>query len=70
MSEPAITAPLSRFLAVADIDRSLVFYRDVLGFEVRPVEGHYEAVSGAARIQLDTAHAAVDSTGAFGQTFE
>jgi catechol-2,3-dioxygenase len=33
MTKPAIVAPVSRFLAVADADRSVAFYRDVLGFE-------------------------------------
>lgn len=32
------TAPVMRFLRVIDTDRSLSFYRDVLGFEVRPVQ--------------------------------
>jgi hypothetical protein len=32
---PQIVAPLSRHLAVADPDRTLAFYRDVLGFDVR-----------------------------------
>jgi catechol 2,3-dioxygenase-like lactoylglutathione lyase family enzyme len=64
-----ITAPLSRFLAVANLDRSLAFYRDVLGFEVGDPLGDYgfpvlaEAVSGAARIQLGGADSAPDSTG-------
>lgn len=32
---PEIVAPLSRHLSVADLERSLAFYRDVLMFEVR-----------------------------------
>ena len=31
--KPAIVAPLSRYLAVAEIARSITFYRDVLGFD-------------------------------------
>jgi catechol 2,3-dioxygenase-like lactoylglutathione lyase family enzyme len=56
--EPAITAPLSRYLVVADPARSIAFYRDVLGFAVHPVGGNYgqaavaELVRGPARIQL------------------
>jgi catechol 2,3-dioxygenase-like lactoylglutathione lyase family enzyme len=34
---PAIVAPVSRHLSVADLDRSAAFYRDVLGFDVRSV---------------------------------
>jgi catechol 2,3-dioxygenase-like lactoylglutathione lyase family enzyme len=64
-----ITAPLSRFLAVADAKRSIAFYRDVLGFEVREASDDYgfaaiaEVVSGAAQIQLGNAESAYDSTG-------
>jgi catechol 2,3-dioxygenase-like lactoylglutathione lyase family enzyme len=64
-----ITAPLSRFLAVTDVERSTAFFRDVLGFEVHPIQGEHgfaaeaEAVSGQARIQLGRADAAYDSTG-------
>jgi uncharacterized glyoxalase superfamily protein PhnB len=56
--EPAITAPLSRYLVVADAARSEAFYRDVLGFTVEPVRGNHgqpavaELVCGPARIQL------------------
>ena len=66
---PAITAPLSRHLSVADIDRSIAFYRDVLGFDVRSLPGGdgvravAEAVQGPARIQLGTQDRAFDSTG-------
>jgi len=57
-----IVSPVSRQLSVADVDRSIAFYRDVLGFEARrsPVA---EVVSGAARIELTPAPAAYDSTG-------
>jgi catechol 2,3-dioxygenase-like lactoylglutathione lyase family enzyme len=64
-----IIAPLSGFLAVADLDRSLEFYRDLLGFEVGDPRGDYgfpvlaEVVSGAARIQLGRAESAPDSVG-------
>lgn len=34
---PAIVAPVSRQLSVADVDRSIAFYRDVLGFDVRRI---------------------------------
>ncbi len=67
--EPAIVAPVSRHLSVADLDRSTAFYRDVLGFDVRPlapgdgVSAVAEAVRGPARIQLGTEDAAYDSTG-------
>ncbi|MGE5762205.1 MAG: VOC family protein [Gemmatimonadota bacterium] len=64
-----IVAPVNRHLSVADIDRSMVFYRDVLGFAVRRLDGDEgvpataEAVSGPARIQLGTEGFASDSTG-------
>lgn len=54
-----ITAPVSRILAVADLGRSIAFYRDVLGFTAR--ENVVE--SGAARIELVAGDSAVDSTG-------
>lgn len=59
---PRIVCPVSRQLSVADVDQSIAFYRDVLGFEARrsPV---VEVVSGPARIALTTAGTAVDSTG-------
>ncbi|HKE90309.1 MAG TPA: VOC family protein [Gemmatimonadales bacterium] len=57
-----IVAPLSRQLSVADVDRSIAFYRDVLGFEARPAPAA-EVVSGPARIALTTAATANDSTG-------
>ena len=59
---PRIVFPVSRHLSVADVDTSIAFYRDVLGFEARrsPV---VEVVSGPARIELTTAAAAADSTG-------
>jgi predicted enzyme related to lactoylglutathione lyase len=54
-----ITAPVSRILAVADVGRSIAFYRDVLGFAAR--ENVVE--SGAARIEFVAGDGAVDSTG-------
>jgi len=59
---PRIVFPVSRHLSVADVDTSIAFYRDVLGFEARrsPV---VEVVSGPARIELTIAAAAADSTG-------
>jgi predicted enzyme related to lactoylglutathione lyase len=59
---PRIVYPVSRHLSVADVDTSIAFYRDVLGFEARrsPV---VEMVSGPARIELTTAATAADSTG-------
>ena len=60
MTPPAIGSPVSRELAVADLDRSVAFYRDVLGFEHR---GGGELVSGPARVRLVAAAAARDSAG-------
>jgi catechol 2,3-dioxygenase-like lactoylglutathione lyase family enzyme len=66
---PSIVAPASRHVGVADLDRSIAFYRDVLGFEVRPLSqgdglpAVAEAVCGPARIQLGTQEIAFDSTG-------
>jgi len=57
-----IVAPVSRQLSVADVDRSIAFYRDILGFEARPAP-EPEVVSGPARIALTTATTANDSTG-------
>lgn len=54
-----ITAPVSRILAVADLGRSLAFYRDVLGFTTR----ENVVQSGAARIEFVAGDSAVDSTG-------
>lgn len=54
-----ITAPISRFLSVANVDRSLAFYCDVLGFQAA---GH-AVESGPARIEFVTTDTAPDSTG-------
>lgn len=47
-----IPSPAMRFLPVADANRSIAFYRDVLGFEIKPLEGGIEAVLGPARIRF------------------
>jgi predicted enzyme related to lactoylglutathione lyase len=55
---PTITAPVSRHVFVTDIDRSVAFYRDVVGFATQPVREEYgapadvELTLGAARLQL------------------
>jgi catechol 2,3-dioxygenase-like lactoylglutathione lyase family enzyme len=69
-SKPKIVAPMSRFIAVAEIARSVAFYRDVLGFDAGSV-GNENGVSaevemryGPAVIQLGVHDSAPDSTGA------
>lgn len=68
MRAPAIVAPVSRQLSVADLDRSIAFYRDILGFDVRRItngDGVHalaEAVSGPAKIQFTSEERAIDST--------
>ncbi len=47
-----ITAPVMRFIGVSDSARSVRFYRDVLGFEIRDDSGTVEAVCGPARIRF------------------
>jgi uncharacterized glyoxalase superfamily protein PhnB len=42
-----------RFIPVADAARSIVFYCEILGFEVRDQRGIIEAVLGPARIQFN-----------------
>jgi catechol 2,3-dioxygenase-like lactoylglutathione lyase family enzyme len=51
---PSITAPVSRRLDVSDVARSVVFYRDALGFEVRALRAGEppELTLGPARITL------------------
>lgn len=53
-SEPRIVAPVSRSLGTRDRERTVNFWRDVLGFELRgSVEGgDAELTSGRARIRL------------------
>jgi catechol 2,3-dioxygenase-like lactoylglutathione lyase family enzyme len=66
---PSIVAPVSRFLAVCDLARSLAFYHDVLGFDVpgdhekKGNPAQVEVVSGPAKIELGVAETAPDSTG-------
>ncbi|MFY9724251.1 MAG: VOC family protein [Bryobacteraceae bacterium] len=50
--KPTIVAPAMRIIDVADASRSTLFYRDVLGFEIRDQPGLTEAVCGPARIQF------------------
>jgi predicted enzyme related to lactoylglutathione lyase len=45
-----ITAPVARFLGAKDKEKTLAFYRDVLGFEIRANDDGTEAVSGPARL--------------------
>jgi uncharacterized glyoxalase superfamily protein PhnB len=49
---PTIVAPVMRSIGVADAALSILFYRDILGFEVRDESGIIEAVNGPARLQL------------------
>ena len=56
MTAPTIVAPVSRHIDVTDIARTVVFYRDVLGFEVRARPGQPpELILGPARVTLGTA---------------
>ena len=52
--KPAISCPVMRFIGVADAVRSVAFYRDVLGFDVREQAGAIEAIYGPARIRFGT----------------
>ncbi|NII28515.1 hypothetical protein HB364_25755 [Pseudoflavitalea sp. X16] len=70
LHKPAITSPVSRHLVVRDIDNSVAFYRDVLGFDKAPetskssVPSLAEVVYGPARIQFYTEEGlVVDSSG-------
>jgi uncharacterized glyoxalase superfamily protein PhnB len=56
---PKIVAPVSRLLSVADVDRSIAFYRDVLGFHAR----ERAVESGPARLGFVSGDDAPDSTG-------
>lgn len=47
-----IESPVMRFVAVADVGRSVAFYRDVLGFVIHEEDGEVEAVLGPARLRL------------------
>jgi catechol 2,3-dioxygenase-like lactoylglutathione lyase family enzyme len=46
-----VASPMMRFLPVADLTRSIAFYRDVLGFEIGDQDST-EAVLGPARIRF------------------
>jgi catechol 2,3-dioxygenase-like lactoylglutathione lyase family enzyme len=50
--QPAIVAPAARYIGVADTARSIVFYRDVLRFEVHEGPDGVEASYGPARVHL------------------
>jgi catechol 2,3-dioxygenase-like lactoylglutathione lyase family enzyme len=55
LSEFAIVSPVSQFLGAADVDRTLAFYRDILGFDVARSETDPNALevrSGPARIHF------------------
>lgn len=47
-----IVSPAMRFLAAADLDRSITFYHNVLGFQVKRDEEGAELSRGPARIRL------------------
>jgi catechol 2,3-dioxygenase-like lactoylglutathione lyase family enzyme len=47
-----IASPVMRFLPVADVNRSIAFYRDVLGFDIKSQDGGIEAILGPARIRF------------------
>jgi catechol 2,3-dioxygenase-like lactoylglutathione lyase family enzyme len=47
-----VGSPVMRFLPVANLSRSLAFYRNVLGFEIREEEDSVEAVMGPARVRF------------------
>jgi predicted enzyme related to lactoylglutathione lyase len=47
-----VASPIMRFLPVSDLTRSLAFYRDVLGFEIREENNSVEATMGPARIRF------------------
>jgi len=48
-----IASPVMRSLAVADINRSIAFYRDVLGFELKVQADGADAILGPAHIRLE-----------------
>jgi predicted enzyme related to lactoylglutathione lyase len=47
-----VASPVMRFLPVTDLNRSIAFYRDVLGFEIHEENHSVEAVMGPARIRF------------------
>ena len=61
LTGPQITAPVSRVLGAKDVERTVAFWRDVLGFEVgEPTGDGVELRSGRARIQVGTLDIAPD----------
>lgn len=55
LAEPQITAPVSRWLGATELDRTVAFWRDVLGFTVsEPTGDGVELTSGRARIHFGT----------------
>lgn len=58
-----IVSPVSRFLPVGDLARSIAMYRDLLGFEIRSRSDTVaKAVRGPACIELRRQDSAYDST--------
>ncbi len=72
---PALSAPVSRRLPVADVRRSVAFYRDVLGFELRSTArdggraGAVQLVRGPVAIEV-VAGEAVTAAVVFLQTVD
>ena len=66
--KPAIVSPVMRSIEVADTGRSVRFYRDTLGFEVREQAGAIEAVYGPAQVQFLTPGSVRESAILFFQT--
>jgi predicted enzyme related to lactoylglutathione lyase len=62
LAEPQITAPVSRWLGASNLDRTVAFWRDVLGFTVSSPSGGEgtELTSGRARIHFGTLDVAPD----------
>jgi catechol 2,3-dioxygenase-like lactoylglutathione lyase family enzyme len=62
LAEPQITAPVSRRLGTRDVERTVAFWRDILGFEVseQSEDGGVEVRSGRARIHFGEFDAAPD----------
>jgi predicted enzyme related to lactoylglutathione lyase len=60
-SEPQITSPVSRVLGARDVERTVAFWRDVLGFDLNEhTDDGVEITSGRARIQFGKLDAAPD----------
>ena len=51
-AKPAITNPVMRFIGVADRERAITFYRDVLGFEIKQQDDGTAVEYGPVRIQF------------------